>query len=147
MAGKPSIRVFEYDSEGQFVKFHDCINDARKEHYSTDIGKRPLFVKGPDIRIHELPNGGFLCKERIGRKGIQVFKKRKRSPYLKQNWRKEVHKQKPIQVVNVDGEIIAKFANVHVASRLLGKPHSSIHNALETDLTRDLLIWQQEEDN
>ena len=140
--GKLPIRTYEYTKSGEFVTSYFSMSDARQQHYSDYEGVYPLFV---DDDYHVLPNSNILCKQRVGREGIREYNKRKASPYLTENWSKAVLKQKPISVVNVDGDEVARFANMHVAVHITGKTYNQLKSYLQTDKTRDLLIWQTEE--
>jgi hypothetical protein len=132
MSGRPKVKRFEYDSNGKYIKEYDCENDVRKSHYPNDIGKRPLFTNKQLIHnYHILPNGNFVTKERIGRKGIIEIQKRLNNDFIKIK-----NNDKNINVYNLDNKIIATFANIQIASKLSNIPIGTIHHQLNTKVNK-----------
>ncbi len=133
MSGRPKQKAYHYDNNGKFIKEYSCIDDIRKEYYSSDIGMRPLFkinvrIPGGGYKIVvkdyiELPDKTFATISRIGRAGIRDINKRINNPFIN-------NENKLFDILNLDNEIIATFSNIKVASVLLNKSISSIHSRL-----------------
>lgn len=134
MSGKPKQKAYHYDNDGKFIKEYSCMEEIRKEYYSSDKGKRPLFVTNAKIPngtykvitkdYLKLPDNTFATKERIGREGIRKINKRINNPFIN-------NENKYFDILNLDNEVIASFNNIKVAAVLLNKSVSNIHSRLK----------------
>ena len=71
MSGRPNQKVFEYTTEGMYIRSYESISELRKEYYSTDKGVRPIFVnKVEDYDFHVTPKNTIVLKERPYRDSI-----------------------------------------------------------------------------
>lgn len=134
MSGRPKQKRYEYNQEGKFIREYECENDIRKEYYSQDKGKRPLFgttrtnYKGKTYSYtylyHILKNNNIIVKERIGRIGIKNLLRHINNDFV------NISNKKKINVINLDNEIIASFVNINIASKMTNIPLSTIHSQL-----------------
>lgn len=133
MAGRAPIKVYQYDANGKYMKEWACTNDVRRAYYPDDKGRRPLFeesrapYKGkpyPKKEYHNLPDGTFVSKYRIGRDRIIQLERIANSPYCYQ----DNSKSKVVEVYNMEGKKIANFRNATLASMLTGIDVATINS-------------------
>jgi len=116
MSGRAPHKVYEYDFEGNYLQSYANIQLVRVKYYSEDQGSRPIFVKqemGEDYHITF--NNTILIKNRIGRENIVFLLRRIQSQYsYLSEW-----EDRPVEVYNIRGELLAEFPNALTASRLM----------------------------
>lgn len=118
MAGRAKKECYEYTNKGKFIRVWDCIAAAKKHHYPDDIGSRPLFTKPVcGFSFHITPSDTVIMLERVYRNNIKRFYKIYKSPLCNFNFSKNV--DKPIQMFNLRGELLAEFASSAVAKTIL----------------------------
>lgn len=118
MSGRPNQKVFEYTTEGVYIRSYESISEYREERYPDDIGKRPIFVhKIEGLDFHFTKDDTILLKERPGREKIVFIYKIWTSKLC--NFNKSKEDGKPIQMFNLKNELIAEFASTKVAKVLL----------------------------
>jgi hypothetical protein len=133
---RSEIKVYEYTLDGKFIKEWNSMSEVRKHHYPNDKGKRPLFPFTKNY--NSVPNGNYICLERIGREGIIEIEKSKKQIVIK-------HKQKRVILKNKNNEFLASFANEAIASQLLNIPRKTIFNRLRvTKNASDGIVWKHE---
>lgn len=115
MSGRPPIKVHQYDEKGKFIQSWKCINDVREKYYEDKAW--PMFRGIVVSKLHELPDGTFLCKSRLGRYGVRFEVARLRNDLLTYGLK---GLDEPIEILNIDGRIIGEFKNVYLASRIMG---------------------------
>lgn len=115
MSGRPPIKVHQYDENGKFIQSYNCMNDAREKYYNDTA--YPMFRGTIISKLHELPDGTFLCKSRLGRYGVRFEVARLRNDLLTYGLKAL---DEPIEILNIDGRIIGEFKNVYLASRVMG---------------------------
>jgi len=128
MAGRPKIKMYEYTSEGYFVREYNSIQEVFNKYYEGK--KRPLIYK--DNKYAYLPNGNLICTSRLGRDNILKIKRIKASIYVpnaKENRRK-------IVVYNLASEPIATFRSAHIASVLTGIDRATIDSSIKASPKR-----------
>lgn len=124
MAGRTMKEVFEYTTEGVYIRSFKSIAEAREFHYPEDLGNRPIFVKkinGNDF--HVTKSDTILITKKIYRQNIIKSYRIWKSKLC--NFSLSAHKNKPILMFNLKGEKLAEFANMVVARALLGPEYSS----------------------
>jgi len=123
MSGRPKQKRYEYDQNGKFIKQFECENDIRKQYYSKDVGKRPLFGGNKyNYDYHILKNNNIIVKERIGRIGIKNLLRRINNDFV------NISNEKKINVYNLDNKIVASFINMNIAAKMTGIPLQTIHS-------------------
>ena len=137
MSGRPKQNVFQYDTNGKFIKSYECINDARKRYYFNDKGKRPMFTEKD---YHVLPDNTYLVTERIGRDAIKLLVKKSKSEFIK------INEEKTIKLFNLDNREIARFASISIAHKLTNIPISTIFHQVNDGkgFTKTDLIFKYE---
>ena len=120
MSGRPRHEIYEYSFEGKYLGNYSSIAEARRKFYPEDIGTRPMFVKRVLNHEYEItPENTILFKERVYRDDIVFLVKIVHCKYC--NYNKNVHSDKPVQVYNIKGELLAEFANITIAQLMM--PH------------------------
>lgn len=126
MAGKAKIRIYEYSIKGKLLNTYDSMNDASIGTYGK---KRPLFQ---EKEYHITPSGSSLFKERMRRDVVFRFFQRLVNPLiLRDDWR-------VVELVNMDGDVVAEFASIKVASALTGDKYGTIHGSAEYRICKSL---------
>jgi hypothetical protein len=120
-AGRPKIEVYQYDKDGKFIKRWDCINDVRQVYYEGT--RHPMFLQNRPY--HVLPDETMLVKERIGRKEVFRLYERINNPLVVPE-----HKLKPVEILNIDGHVVAAFANIKVLLTLTDIKPATVYNHL-----------------
>lgn len=138
--GRPKKEIFEYDFKGKYLRKWEAENDFRKNYYTEDIGKRPLFVdnvKGVDYHITH--NNTIALTERPGREFIKLIIKIHNSDLC--NFKNNEGSKKPVQMFNLKDELLAEFSSLRVAEYLLKIPVGTIRAQLnrKTKKTKSLV--------
>lgn len=111
MAGRRKIEASEYDEKGKMIQHFKSIAEVQEKHY--DGVKYPLWEKHD--KIHFLQNGNYITRGVLGRdwllKELRVFN----DPFKI----KERHHTGLVKCYNLSNELVATFANVQIASKLL----------------------------
>lgn len=138
MSGRPKQPVYQYSSEGAFLKKWECQSDVRRKYFKKDNGKRPLFqdLKTP---YRELPDGTYIASFRIGRDNLMKAVKLRNCPFCRQN-----KKSKAFSVYNMLGKKIAGFASITIAENMTGIDGATIQYRLSKGCkyTQDNLIYK-----
>ena len=125
MAGKPKIKLFQYDVNCKYLKSFDSLTDVRS-HYFNDA-KYPLFVDSQK-EIEKLPDSTIICKYRIGRDNLLKLLNRINNPFIIKDDRTNNNE---IEILNIDKVVIATFYNVSIAAKMLGICSSNIHSMIK----------------
>jgi hypothetical protein len=142
MAGRPKMKMYEYDQNGRFVCEYPTQYEVFVKYYEGK--KRPLIRKGEQYAI--LPNGHFIANYRIGRERLMYYEKAKASKYV--STAGEIRKN--VVAYNLLGERVATFRSVHMAALITGIGRSTIVAALrpsskrKTTKSLDLLFRYEE---
>jgi len=111
MAGKRKIEASEYDEKGKMIQHFKSIAEVHEKHY--DGVKYPLWEK--HNKIHFLQNGNYITKGILGRDWLLKELQLINDPFRI----KERHHTGVVKCYNLSNELIATFANVQIASKLL----------------------------
>lgn len=129
MAGRPKMKMYEYDNNGKFIQIYETQQDVFNKYYKGR--KRPLLREGKEYGI--LPNGHYICDKQIGRDRIQKIQRIEGSKYVA----RASEKKRPVAVYNLAGEKIATFRSIYMASVLTNIDYTSIqHSARATPKTK-----------
>lgn len=118
MSGLAKIKLYHYDTLENRCKRINVFNsyqELRNVYYKGS--KYPLFRNGRDRDIHKLPDNTYVTKFPIYR-DILINKIHLSEDPLKLDV--GFNKIKPVIIKNVNGEVIAEFANINIANKLLG---------------------------
>lgn len=116
MAGKKPIKVYEYNLKGEYIDRYDNISSARTKYYGDIEGKMPMFrYKALELEYELTPEGTILYKQRVGRDTTKLLMKVINSPFYKVAAKDD----RAIIVTDLEGNFLATFANMKVASLLL----------------------------
>lgn len=126
MSGRPKQPVYQYSSEGAFLKKWECQSDVRRKYFKKDNGKRPLFqdLKTP---YRELPGGTYIASFRIGRDALMKAIKLRNCPFCRQN-----KKSRSFSVYNMLGKKVAGFASITIAENMTGKDRATLLSRLKS---------------
>ena len=132
-AGRLPMKVFEYTLQGKYLKSYDSIADYRREHYSEDIGIRPLFINTVDGIEYNITEESIAFKQRVYRDTIVYYVKIINSKFCNFNSTND----RKVEVLNLKGEILGEFVNANVAKHVLENIMSehAIHNQLTKGIT------------
>jgi hypothetical protein len=117
MSGRPPIKVYQYDENGKYIQSYNCTNDARSKYYGN--AAYPMFRDQRSDKLHKLPDNTYLCRTRLGRDNVKFEVARMHNDFSLFGL-KELNE--PMQILNLDGVVIAEFRNVYLASKLLNIP-------------------------
>ncbi len=146
MAGRAPIKVYQYDANGKFMKEWACTNDVRRAYYPNVNGKMPFFPDGRgtyNAEYHELPDGSYVSKYRIGRERLLKLVKRDRSRFCKDC----AEERNVVEVYNLNGTKVANFRNPYVASLLLQLASGQIDRRCQNEFTHGDLIFKYKRDD
>jgi len=130
MSGRQKIKVFRYNNDGSFIESFDCLNDARNKFYPDTIGKYPMFSKNNDI--HVLPDDTLLFKKkRTYRDDIVKLYRIINDKFS--NIRIGKYDNTPIECYSLNGDKIAEFKNITIASIILNIPYATIYKRVKID--------------
>lgn len=118
MSGLSKVKLYHYDTlinRCKRIKVFDSYQALRDVYYKGN--KFPLFKVGWDHDIHKLPDNTYVTKFLINREALINKIYRAEDP-LKLNV--GFHKVKPVIIKNINGEVIAEFANIAIANKLTG---------------------------
>lgn len=126
-SGKEKMKLYQYSSEGKFLKTWDSTQELRNEYFIKDIGKRPLFgsKKWNKFKYDVLPDNTFYCDYRIGRDKLLAFEKISNSKLCFNTTKNN----KEVEMYNLINEKIANFKNMFVASIITKEPLANIFRA------------------
>lgn len=122
MAGRIKQEVYLYDTDGKYLrKFESCSEFSRTFQFPENLFSR-------DFDVYEFEDGRVAATYRIGRKGIEAWRRYKNSEYTKEyrgrkiaeTVYKETDSLKEVELINLDEEVIATFKNEYFAKKLLG---------------------------
>lgn len=120
--GRLKQEVYLYDTDGKYLRsFESCSEFARTFQFPENLFSR-------DFEVYEFEDGRVAATYRIGRKGIESWRRYKKSEYTKEyrgrkiaeTVYKETDSLKEVELINLDGEVIATFKNEYFAKKLLG---------------------------
>ena len=132
MSGRPKVKRYQYDKKGNFLQEFESESAVRKQYYSTDKGKRPIFGNYPYQKEYViLPDGTYLTKERIGRVGIRDINKRINNEFLNIS-----NDDKKVKATNLDNKVVATFANINLAAKMTNIPLGTIHNQVTRGINK-----------
>lgn len=123
MSGREKIKVFQYNRVGRFIRSYQSISEVRDLYYPDTVGKYPMFVKNEEY--HLLPDDTIVVKHRIYRDDVVKMFYRMDNPLIFTE-----NDIDPIDVFNMDGDLIATFINPRTASILTGFSDASIYSSL-----------------
>lgn len=120
LRGRPRIKVYQYNRKGEYIQSWDAIADVRQKYYDEKYeGKFPIFPNNLDY--HVLPDDTMLLKERLGRKAITHLFNRLENPLIFKG-----SQIKPVEVLNMDGDVVATFINPKALKVFTGLTDSMI---------------------
>lgn len=121
--GRPKIKVHIYDFDCKYIRTFDTIADFRRHYWPEDICNRPLFIKEElNCKYEVIREAGIIAmQDRPGREAIRLILAINDSEYCRKQDQNEDYR--PVQILNLRGEIIAEFATHRLAVKLM--PHLS----------------------
>lgn len=129
MAGRKPVEIFEYNSEGEFVRKFKTQVECRIFHYAHIEGKIPILrLKRMNIKYSVLDNGNFLVKERLGRSRIKFLRRLHESDYCTDLINRE---KRIIQVFNLEGKLLLEARNINVLTKLTNISHTTVCQRLK----------------
>lgn len=123
MSGRERIVTYQYDRKGKFIAKYNSLAEVRSTYYPYIIGKYPIFARIKDY--HLLPDGTILLKYRMYRDYVVRLFNRIENPLIFNE--SDIN---PIEVLNMDGDVIASFINTKAISVLTGISDKSIWHSL-----------------
>ena len=141
MAGRQPIKVYQYTKEGKYMTEWSSMADVRRKYYNKQQGKQPFFpdAKGTYTAIyHELPDGTYLAKTRIGRDALMRAVRLDKSIFCKDC----AEERKIVEIYNLKGRKVANFRNPYVASQLLQISAGNIDRRCQNKYTHGDLIFK-----
>ena len=118
MSGRPSIKVHMYNGKGGYIQSFESLAHFRKKHFPNDIGKRPILIY-KELGIDYYYNKEFdyiIMSVRPGREKIKHIVAIHTSEYCK---KQDDDDQKPIQLLNLRGDVIAEFKSQRLLYKLV----------------------------
>ena len=129
MAGRKPVEIFEYNSEGEFVRKFKTQSECRIFHYAHIEGKVPILrLKRMNIKYSVLDNGNFLVKERLGRSRIKFLRRLHESDYCTDLINRE---KRIIQVFNLEGKLLLEARNINVLTKLTNISQTTVWQRLK----------------
>lgn len=129
MAGRKPVEIFEYNSEGEFVRKFKTQVECRIFHYAHIEGKIPILrLKRMNIKYSVLDNGNFLVKERLGRSRIKFLRRLHESDYCTDLINRE---KRIIQVFNLEGKLLLEARNINVLTKLTNISQTTVCQRLK----------------
>jgi len=130
MSGRPKQEIYLYDSDGKYLrKFESSSEFCRTFQFDDNLFSRLDGVfEFEDLRV--------AATYRIGREGIEAWRRYKKSVYTKKYVGRKIAETvlnnnkigNPLELINLDGEVIATFKNFYFAKKLLKMTDSSVPN-------------------
>jgi len=136
-SGREKTKMYQYNSNGKYLRSYESQSEVRQKYFSKDIGKRPLLLEG--YRYGLLPDNTYISNYRIGRDKLLKQEKIRNCPFCHKDKR-----SRKFSVYNLIGEKIAEFSSQLVATKLLNIPQTTIsyrlnHNSFSSN---DNLIFK-----
>lgn len=152
MSERPSIKVHMYNGKGAYIQSFESIAEFRKEYFPNDIGKRPILVyKEFDIEYYYNKEFDYIImSSRPGREKIKQIIAVHNSEFCK---KQDNNDQKPVQVLNLRGEVIAEFKSQRLLSKLVpnmttvGYGRALNSKAKRANITRSELFFQYKKED
>ena len=124
MSGRPKKEVYEYTTEGVYIRTYKSIAEAREFHYPEDLGSRPIFVKkinGNDF--HVTKSNTILITKKIYKNNIIKSYKIWKSKLC--NFYNSSNSNKIVQMFNLKGELLTEFSNMAIARIILAPEYAT----------------------
>ena len=113
MSGREKIETYQYDRKGKYIAKYNSLAEVRSKYYPDIIGKYPIFARIKNYHI--LPDDTILLKDRTYRDYVVRLFHRIENPLIFKE-----SDIRPVEVLNMDGDVIATFINPQAASILTG---------------------------
>jgi hypothetical protein len=123
-AGLEKINLYQYSSEGKYLKCFNSCSELRAVYYSDIAGKFPL-MRGKRWELFEyeqLPDGTFYSTYRLGKKNLLRCERIFKSKFCVNTSSSD----KEVEVFNLNHEKIGEFKNKYIADLLTGISHNKI---------------------
>ena len=130
MSGRLKQNVFQYDSDGYFLKKYESKSEVELDYPS--IKPNQLFRNIKDKIFHKLPDNTYLSKERYVRDKLLLEIKRNNDPLIITE--NKYDDKKEIEFLNSDKIVIASFHNIKIASLLTNISPNEIHSIMNSTL-------------
>lgn len=124
MSGRPKIKVFQYSDSAsghKYLRSYESIAEVFEKYYDGKVGK--LLEENSPYK--ELPDGTYVCFERLGRLGLQKAIRRREDPTCNKR-----NDDKPIEIYNYFGEKVGEIVNVRVLLAITGASEDQIRGCL-----------------
>jgi len=126
MAGRTAKKVYLYNKEGGFERVFESISDFART-YNVEDNIFSTSDRRWKHEVYEFADGSIAAIYKIGRKGIEEYRRYKNSPYTKHSRGRNIaetvlektDRNKFIEVRNLDGELIATFKNSFFLKKLM----------------------------
>lgn len=146
--------VFVYTNKGKFIEEFFSQKMFREKHLSLEIGKTPIFIntitsnkfvnKKYKTLKYGVINDLYVFEERIYRDDVAFIDK----VYNSKLCRNHYLRNEPIQLFNLNGDLIGEFINRSVLAHLIPKyseKRSSMTRQL-TDINKDVLRFYKDKE-
>lgn len=131
MAGRTPIEMFEYTSNGKYIRKFKNQAKCREYYFPHIAGKIPILrFKKMGIKYTVLNNGNFLVKERLGRDNIRFLRRVHESEYCTDLITKN---KKIVQVFNLEGKLLLEARNMNILTKMTNIPQGTINQALKAN--------------
>lgn len=136
-----------YNGKGAYIQSFESIASFRKEYFPNDIGKRPILVyKEFDIEYYYNREFDYIIMSaRPGREKIKQIIAVHNSEFCK---KQDDTDQKPVQILNLRGEVIAEFKSQRLLTKLVpnmtptGIGRALNSKAKKANITKSELFFQ-----
>jgi hypothetical protein len=141
VAGRTKVKLYHYSNVGKYLGEIECMADVHRKYYGG--AHYPLFrsdrtnTRNQDTKdYHELPDGTFVAKSKIGRDGLKKRLQLDNDPFARKDDSTYV-----VEVFSVSGRKLAEFASLNVAQKLMGR---DIHQRIDRTYlkAKDSLIFK-----
>lgn len=147
MSGREKIMVYSYNFKGADARIYGSQSDFRDFMYPVMKGKKPIFTHktlGLDYGIHK---DRIVFKSPVGKqKAVQCYNIHI-SPFVKKEDKIDA---RPVQILNLEGEVIAEFKTLRLLVKLTGLPEGTIshqlNNTREKRTKKSGLIFQYKDE-
>lgn len=123
-------KVYQYNSNGKFLKEFESQSEVRKIYFSEVKGKRPIMRNG---KYEILPDNTVISHLRLGREIVKNIIKYNNNPYLNIGYKND-----PIKVLNLNKKVIARFASINIASKLTNISMNTIYSQVYQNKTNNI---------
>lgn len=113
MAGRERIAVYEYNKDGSYIRKFDCISDYKEVHF-PDIPTKPTFWRTYKGYRYQITGETIALDGRPGREFIILLYKISQSKFC--NLNRSSGDSKPVEVVNLKGEVLAEYKTARIAA-------------------------------